>query len=118
LGIVKEYKQTTAPLAIKLQGTQGGGVNFFAGPTVGAVSKGEVAGGGSSWALNVNCWIPRHWMPNNIKKMPIDKNIARHMPGASGKEEIVLLVLPSADFRISLNYCRKNATCNDKLQRR
>jgi hypothetical protein len=39
LGIVKEYKQTIVPLAIKLQGAQGLGLIFFCGPIVGALSK-------------------------------------------------------------------------------
>jgi hypothetical protein len=78
-GIVNEYKQITAPQTFMLHGNHAGGLNFFCGPTVGAVSKGDVGAGGSSRALKVICWTSWHCMPNNIRKIPIAKNIARHM---------------------------------------
>jgi hypothetical protein len=78
LGKVNEYKQTTAPVDIKLQGAQGVGVIFFCVPTTGEASHIDACPD-SSWAFNVNCETAKHWMPKIIIVTPIARNNDRHM---------------------------------------
>lgn len=79
LGSVKEYRHTTAPVDMKLQGTQGGGISFFCGPKAGVESKIEVGAAASSRIFNVNCATPKHWTPSTIRKTPSARNKDRHM---------------------------------------
>jgi len=59
-GIVNEYRQTTAPVDIRLQGAQGGGATIFCGPRAGVVSKILAEAAASSRIFSVNCETPRH----------------------------------------------------------
>ena len=77
--MVNEYRQTTAPVDIRLQGAQPGGVSTFCGPTFASVSNGEVGGGGSSWNIRLTFSTPKHSTPRIIRDIPMAKNNDRHM---------------------------------------